>query len=167
MKKVNLLKLNSFILIISVFLSGCGEIDCPPFPNDNASWFPYSPEDTIKLRNGSNSTISLQIKQFLITDSYSFSKQCDCICEAAMSIETIVDTSSLISLRASIIYADGINSEEPLPLKVSIIIFKKENELLIPVFDDEFFSNAYSDWEMLDSVKINEKYYNNVLTDTK
>jgi len=160
MKKVNLLKLNSFILIISILLSGCGQIDCPAFPNDIANWFPYSPEDTIKLSNVSNSTISLQITQFLITDSYSFSKRCDCICEAAMSFETTLDTSSLISLRASIIYADGINLEQPLPLKVSIGIYKKENELLIPVIEDEFFSNEYSDWEMQDSVKINEKYYN-------
>lgn len=164
MKKVNLLKLNSFILIISIFLSSCGEINCPAFPDDIANWFPYSAEDSIKLSNDPNSTISLQITQFLTTDSYSFSKRCDCICEAAMSFETTVDTFNLISIRASIIYADRINLEDPLPLKVSIGIYKKENELLIPELDDEFFCNEYSDWEMQDSVMIDGKYYNNVLS---
>lgn len=164
MKKVILLKLNNFILIISIFLTGCGEIDCPAFPDDIANWFSYSAEDSIKLSNAPNSTISLQITQFLITDSYSFSKRCDCVCEAAMSFETTVDTLNLISLRASIIYTDGINLKEPLPLEVNIGIYKKENDLLIPVLDDEFFCNEYSDWEIQDSVLIEDKYYNNVLS---
>ncbi len=163
MKKVSLSKLNSFILVISIFLSGCGETYCPAFPYNIANWFPYSTNDTIRLSKDTNSTISLPITQFLISEGYSFSKRWDCACRAEMSFETAVDTFNLISLRASIVYGDGINLEEPLPIEIRIGIYEKKNELLIPILDDEFFCKEYSDWEMQDSAMIDGKYFEDVL----
>lgn len=164
MKKESFLKLNSIILTISIFITGCGEINCPSFPNENINWFPYSTGDTIVLCNDSNSTISLPITQFHITDSYSFSKQCDCICEASLSFETSIDTINLISLESSIIYVDGVNINQPLPVEVRIGIYNKEEELFIPLQHDEFYCNESSNWELQDSVMIYGKYFKNVLT---
>ena len=103
MKKVGLLRLIS-IAICMVFLAiSCGQIHCPAFPEDETAWFPYSMDKMLSLTNGQD-TIELQITDFGISESYSFSKNCDCLCEATLWFKTNIDTANKMSIQSSITF---------------------------------------------------------------
>jgi hypothetical protein len=50
------------------------------------------------------------------------------------------------------------------PIEIEFTIYKKENELLIPIQQDKFYCDEYSEWEYQDSALIDSTLFYNVLT---
>ena len=72
----------AFALCLSLPLLFCGcEEHCSAFPDSQMVWFPASTEGSaVEYSNGSQS-IRLLLKTIEKNDKYSFSKDCDCMCE--------------------------------------------------------------------------------------
>ncbi len=163
MKKVSSLKWISINLVLILAITSCGETDCPAFPEESAGWFPYAVGNIIKFTDNSDSH-NFKVIQFEKTGNYSFSDRCDCECEASLSFKTEVNSLDLLAIKGSINYGESVNLNNPPPIEIEITIYKKENELLIPIQQDKFYCNEYSDWKYQDSALIDNTLFYNVLT---
>lgn len=163
MKKVSSLKWISINLLFILAFTSCGETECPAFPEESTGWFPYAVGNIIKFTENSDSH-NFKVIQFEKTGFYSFSNRCDCECESSMSFKTEMNSLDLLTIKGSINYGNSINLNNLPPIEIEFTIYKKENELLIPIQQDKFYCDEYSDWEYQDSSLIDSAIYYNVLT---
>jgi hypothetical protein len=87
-----------------------GDVHCPAFPEELKVCYPYEKGETLKFTNAANDTLELIIEELQMTEAYSFSNNCDCVCEARLTFKTSIDEKSLLSISGSIItlnYEDG------------------------------------------------------------
>ncbi|MEA3443909.1 MAG: hypothetical protein U9R19_04200 [Bacteroidota bacterium] len=164
MKKESLLKFISILLILVLFTFACGKVYCPAFPADETDWFPYSIGDKLEFTNGFNTTI-LPVVDYQISESYSFSKQCDCLCEASMWFKTGIDSLNLLSIETNITYYYKSTDQIPPPININIrwYIFDSKLGLLIPMGDDKFYCDEHSAYQYHDSLQVNGKMYSDVV----
>lgn len=163
MRKACSLKWIGINLVFILAITSCGETDCPAFPEESAGWFPYAVGNTIKFTENSDSH-NFKVTQFEKTGNYSFSNRRDCECEASLSFKTEINQSDLLALKGSINYGKSIDLNNPPPVEIEITIYEKDDELLIPIQQDVFYCNEYSDWKHQDSASIDNKLFYNVLT---
>ncbi|MDY0026782.1 MAG: hypothetical protein RBS33_12405 [Lentimicrobium sp.] len=163
MKKVSSLKWISINLLFILAFTSCGETECPAFPEESTGWFPYAVGNIIKFTENSDSH-NFKVIQFEKTGFYSFSNRCDCECESSMSFKTEMNSLDLLTIKGSINYGNSINLNNLPPIDIEFTIYKQENELLIPLQQDKFYCDEYSDWEYQDSSLIDSAIYYNVLT---
>ena len=164
MRNTSLLKWIGINLVFIFAITSCGETDCPDFPEESAGWLPYTVGNTIKFTENSDSH-NFKVIQFEKTGNYSFSNRCDCECQASLSFKTEINQLDLLALKGSInYYGKSIDLNNLPPIEIEFTIYKKENELLIPIQQDKFYCDEYSEWEYQDSALIDSTLFYNVLT---
>jgi len=76
------------ILVACIFfISSCGEVDCPAFPEKSMTWVNYKTNDTLRYKCF-NDTLSHIVFNNYKSEGYSFKKNCDCECSASAGFET-------------------------------------------------------------------------------
>lgn len=75
------------LMLVLFSLTRCGEVHCPGFPKDLLKYLPYTENDVVKYSNGVD-TIAFEVVTKFVDGSYSFKKNCDCLCRVIAGIET-------------------------------------------------------------------------------
>jgi len=104
MKTIKLLFLNTLACLIISSLTTCvGDVHCPAFPAEMKIFYPYEKGDTLRFVNAANDTLELVIKELQITEAYTFPKNCDCDCNAAiLEFATSADKYLTLNISGSI-----------------------------------------------------------------
>jgi hypothetical protein len=76
-----------FLLLLPLLFPGCGEVDCPAFPEKFQGWFPLDIGSKMVFVNEADST-TFQIKESFRSPSSSFGNNCDCECMASSSFRS-------------------------------------------------------------------------------
>lgn len=80
--------MRNIILIFSLFfISSCGKVDCPAFPEKLMTWVDSKINDTLAYKSF-NDTLSHIVISHYKSEGYSFKKNCDCECSAVAGFET-------------------------------------------------------------------------------
>ncbi len=70
-----------FLFLLPLLFLGCGEVNCPAFPEKFLGWFPIDIGAKMVYSNNTDSS-SFQIIESLRSSPTSFKKSCDCECMA-------------------------------------------------------------------------------------
>jgi hypothetical protein len=93
------MKLITFVLLLFLFITGCGEVNCPAFPNNFLGWFPLL-DNTILKYNNNGVVAEYTVNESIRSEHHSFKKNCDCSCNIMASFQTSISAQSLFLIRA-------------------------------------------------------------------
>jgi len=78
---------NLILISCLIFISSCGEVECPAFPEKLMTWVEPKTNDTLAYKS-LNDTLSHIVINNYKSEGYSFKKNCDCECSAGAGFET-------------------------------------------------------------------------------
>jgi hypothetical protein len=90
MKKVSVF----FLVLASIFCTGCNKTHCPSFP-DNLNYFPYYQGQKLKFSNSQNDICSFTIARKFNSKSEDLEWNCKCSCEGSSMFRTHQNQDSL------------------------------------------------------------------------
>ena len=83
-------------LLLCVIIMGCKKTHCPAFPKAIAdTYFPYTENSMLNYANINGDTLIFTIDYYWLSDSYSFSADCDCEAHSSFYAESGSDPFSL------------------------------------------------------------------------
>ena len=93
------------IIIIATSFTSCIQVHCPAFPKElKDNYFPYSNGELLTFTNSSNDTFEITIKNNWISDSYSFARNCDCLCASHAGFDTEQENKYSLNIQGSILF---------------------------------------------------------------
>lgn len=78
---------NPILIFCLFFISSCGEVECPAFPEKLMTWVDSKTNDKLAYKSF-NDTLSHIVINNYKSEGYSFRKNCDCECSASAGFET-------------------------------------------------------------------------------
>ena len=78
---------NLMLIFCLFFITSCGKVECPAFPEKLITWVDVKKNDTLAYKS-SNDTLSHIVIYNYKSEEYSFKKNCDCECTATAGFET-------------------------------------------------------------------------------
>jgi hypothetical protein len=87
------MKKSFFLLMLPLLFPGCGEVNCPSFPEKFLGWFPQEIGAKMIFSNNTDSSVFQIIDSFRSPPS-SFKKNCDCECMASSMFSSDISLNS-------------------------------------------------------------------------